>query len=121
MLFDESNRRHAAETQDSQTPRRARILLIYAAIFALISAATAAMMLCPCDSVGIHDHYAISLVAIAALFGIAAAFLVYRLMRRDTGATAFLKALGALAIVACALFAELTAAMYAVAWLARPR
>ena len=79
------------------------------------------MKLYPCDSVGLHDHYAISLVAVAAVFGIAAAFLVYRRMRRDSGATAFLRVVGAIAVVGFGVYAELLAAMYVVAWLARPR
>lgn len=121
MLFDRNNAQQAPETQNARIPPRARSLLIYGAIFALISASTASMMMCPCDSVGIRDHHAIALVAVAALFGIAASFLVYRRMRRDTGVTGFLRAIGALAVVGLAVFAELSAAMYAVAWLARPR
>lgn len=93
----------------------------YAAIFALISAATAVMLLCPCDSVGIHDHYAISLLALAALFGIAAAVLLYRRMKSDTGITGFLRAVIAMAVVGVSIYIELFAAMEVVAWLARPR
>lgn len=121
MLFDQTKPAHTPETAHSRITARATSLLSYAAILALISASTATMMLCPCDSVGFHDPYAVSLVGIAALFGIAAAFLIYRRMRRDAGATAFLRAVGALAIVGVAVFAELSAAMYVVAWLARPR
>jgi predicted membrane channel-forming protein YqfA (hemolysin III family) len=58
-------------THQPASPRK-RHWLDYALIFCLISASTAVMMLCPCDMVGIHDHYAISLVALAALFAIVA-------------------------------------------------
>jgi len=121
MLFDHTKTQPAPHEQNSQIPPRARTFLIYGAILALISASTASMMLCPCDSVGIRDHYAIALVAVAALFGLAASFLVFRRLRRDTGVTAFLRAVGAVVLVGLAVFAELSAAMYAVAWLARPR
>jgi hypothetical protein len=121
MLFDRNNAQQAPEVQNARIPPQIRQLLIYGAIFSLISASTASMMLCPCDSVGIRDHHAITLVAVAALLGIAASFMVYRRMRRDTGVTAFLRVAGAVAIVGLAVFAELSLAMYVVAWLARPR
>lgn len=73
------------------------------------------MMLCPCDVVGIHDRYAISLLALAALFGVAAAYLVYRRMKRDSGITAFLRAVIALAIVGASVYLELFLAMEMVA------
>lgn len=92
----------------------------YAFIFLLISAATAVMMLCPCDIVGLHRHYAVFLVALASLFGITAAWLVYRQMSRDSGMTAFLRAVIALALVAVSVYVELFAAMEVVAWRARP-
>ncbi len=79
------------------------------------------MMLCPCDVVGIHSHLALSLVALAALFGIAAAYLIYRLMRRDPGITEFLKAVIALAIVGVSVYVELFVAMEIVAWMAGRR
>ncbi len=91
----------------------------YALIFCLISASTYVMMLCPCDIVGIHDHYAISLVALAVLFGVGAAYLIYRLMRCDSGITAFLRAVIALVIAGVSVYAELFIAMEIVAWLAR--
>ncbi len=76
------------------------------------------MMLCPCDTVGIHDHKAISLVALAAVLAIAAAYLVYRLMARDSGIIPFLRALIALAIVGVGVSVELFVAMEMVAWMA---
>jgi len=121
MLFDNTKSLQPSGSHHSRLLPRARSLLSYVAIVALISASTATMMLCPCDSVGIHDHHAISLVAVAAIFGIAAAFLVYRQMRRDSGVTVFLRAVGAVAVVGFCVYAELFAAMYVVAWLARPR
>jgi hypothetical protein len=95
--------------------------LSYVLIFGLISASTAAMMFCACDTVGIHDYNAISLVALATVFGIAAAYLAYRLMRRDSGITGFLRAIIALAIVGASVYVELFLAMEAVALLARWR
>ena len=78
-------------------------------------------MLCPCDLVSVHDHQAIFLVSVAALFGGGAAWLIYRRMQRDSGATVFLKVFGALVIVFAAVYAELFLAMEVVAWLARSR
>lgn len=72
-------------------------------------------MLCPCDIVGIHDHGAIALVVLAALFAIAAAYLVFRRMKRDSGLTAFLRILTALAIVGASVYVELSLAMEIVA------
>jgi drug/metabolite transporter superfamily protein YnfA len=71
--------------------------------------------------VGIHDYYAISLLALAALFGIAAAYLVYRRMSRDSGITGFLRAVIALAIVGMSVYAELSIAMEIVARMASRR
>jgi O-antigen/teichoic acid export membrane protein len=119
MFFDWQDPPAASEAPPSRLRARTSVRLSYAAIIALISASTGVLMLCPCDSVGIRDHYAIFLVALSAFFGLAAAFLVYRRMQRDSGTTAFLKAIGAIAIVAFAVYAELFAAMEAVAWLAR--
>jgi membrane associated rhomboid family serine protease len=84
-------------------------------IFGLISAATAVMLLCPCDVVGMHDYNAISLVALAGLFGLAAAYLVFRRMKRDSGLTAFLRALIALLIVGASVYLDLFLAMEMVA------
>ncbi len=120
MLFSQPNPAAATESSAASLTARTKRLLSYIAIFALISASTAVMMLCPCDSVGIHDRRAISLVALAALFGIAAACLIYRRMQRDSGATGFLRAFAAIVIVGFAVYAELFVAMEVVAWLARP-
>lgn len=98
-----------------------RPLLNFIAIFALVSASTAALMLCPCDLVSIHDRYAISLVSFAVLFAIAAAWLIYRRLRRDSGTTVFFQVFISVAIAAVALYAELFVAMEAVAWMARRR
>ena len=76
------------------------------------------MMVCPCDVVGIHDLGSISLVALAALFAIAAAYLVFRRMKRDSGLTAFLRALIALVIVGASVYLELFLAMEIVALIA---
>ncbi len=116
-------------TKSSAIQRQARsrltaaagLLLNYVAIVALVSASTAALMLCPCDSVGLGDHRAIFLLALAALFGFGAAFLIYRRMRHDSGITAFLRASIALAVAGFAVYAELYFAIKVVAWLARPR
>ena len=77
------------------------------------------MMLCPCDTVGVHDYKAISLVGFAALFGLAAAIVVYRRMSRDSGTTGFLRAVVALAIVGAGVYVELFLAMEVVALMAR--
>lgn len=121
MLFDQPNPAAATDSQASWLTPRLRNLLSFIAIFVLMSAATAVMMLCPCDSVGVHDYYAISLVALAVLFGIAAAYLTYRRMQRDAGMTRFLRAVIALVIVGIGVYAELFVVMQAVAWRARPR
>ena len=103
----------------SSPPTRKNLWTSYVAIFGLITASTAVMMACPCDVVGIHDHFAISMVALAFLFGIAAAYLVYLRMSRDSGITEFLRAVIALAFVGVSVFVELFVAMAIVAWMAR--
>lgn len=120
MLFDSPNTANRNESLQPRTLSRAKSFLSNAATVSFISAATAVMMLCPCDTVGIHDHYALSLVALAALFGAAAAFLIFLRLRRDSGITGFLRAVTAMVIAGLAIYAELFAAMKVVAWLARP-
>lgn len=107
--------------QPEQPPSRKRRWLSYALIFTLTSASTATMMLCPCDTVGIHDYSAISLVALASLFGIAAAYVLYRRMSRDSGITGFLRAAIALAMVGVSVYTELFIAMEMVARMASRR
>lgn len=76
------------------------------------------MMLCPCDVVTIHDHYAISLVTLASALTIAAACLLYRRMSRDSGLTAFLRAVIALAIAGVSVYLELSVSLGILAWTA---
>ena len=79
------------------------------------------MMLCPCDIVSVHDHYAISLVVLAAIFGIAAAYLLFRRMSRDSEITAFLRIVIALAIAGVSIYVELFLVMEFVSWMATRR
>jgi hypothetical protein len=110
------------DAQTSEQPKsRKKRWLSYGLIFGLTTAATAVMMLCPCDTVGIHDYHAISLVGVATLFGIAAACVLYRRMSRDSGITGFLRAVIALAIVGVSVYAELFLAMGIVARMASLR
>jgi drug/metabolite transporter (DMT)-like permease len=95
--------------------------LSYALVFGLVSASTGTMMICPCDTVGIHDYNAISLVALAALFGIAAAYVFYRRMSRDSGITGFLRAVISIAMVGVGVYLELYLAMLIVARMASRR
>ena len=105
------------QTPEESSSRKLR-WLSYALIFGLTLAATTVMMLCPCDTVGIHDHQAIFLVALAAVFAIAAACMAYRSMSHDSGITGFLRAVIALAIVGVGVYAELLIAMKVVARMA---
>jgi hypothetical protein len=107
--------------QSDQSRSQRKRWLSYALTFGLTTAATAVMMLCPCDTVGIHDYNAISLVALASLFGFAAAFVLYRRMSRDSGITGFMRAVIALAVVGVSVYAELFLAMEIVARMARSR
>jgi hypothetical protein len=104
-----------------QPPSRKKRWLSYALIFGLTLAATTVMMLCPCDMVGIRDYNAISLVALAALFAIAAAYVLYRRLSRNSEITGFLRAVIALAIVGVSIYAELFVAMQIVARMASRR
>ncbi len=90
-----------------------------AAIFGLISAATGAFLLCPCDCVNVHDHYAMLLVGLAACFALAASVLVYRELGQATEITGFLRAAIAAGLVFSCVFAELLLAMEGIAWLAQ--
>jgi len=88
------------------------------AIFCLISASTGALLLCPCDLPG-HDAHAVLPIALAILFGGCAAAFVYRRLRHRSDITAFLKAVIAMALVVCGVYAEFAVAAYCIAWLAR--
>jgi hypothetical protein len=90
-----------------------------AVVFGLTLAATAVMMLCPCDTVDFHDYKAITLVGVATIFGIAAAIVAYRRMSCTSGTTGFLKAVIAVSIVGLSVYAELFLAMEVVALMAR--
>jgi hypothetical protein len=97
---------------------RARIWLSNAAIFALTTASTAVLMLCPCDRPG-GSRYAVVLVGLSALFGVAAAALVYRRLETMSGITEFLKVVIALAIAGAGIYAEFVVASDVVVLLAQ--
>lgn len=96
---------------------RTRIWLSNAAISALTAASTALLMLCPCDRPG-GSRSAIILIALSALFGVAAATLVYRRLATITGITEFLKVVIALAIAGASVYAEFVIANDVIVWLA---
>jgi predicted membrane channel-forming protein YqfA (hemolysin III family) len=97
---------------------RSRLWRNRASIFGLISASTAALLLCPCDCTS-QNPRAILLIALSIALGGCAAVLIYREMRRRSDITAFLKAVSAIAIVVFGVYAEFTVAMDCIAWLAR--
>jgi hypothetical protein len=106
-------------SEDSTTERpRSRLWRRRALIFGLISASTAALLLCPCDCPGQNPH-AIFLIAISILMGGGAAAFIYLEMRHRSDITTFLKVVIACGIVIIALYAEFTVAMDLIAWLAR--
>jgi len=105
-------------SEDSDTERPRRRWRGRALIFGLISASTAALLLCPCDCPGQNPH-AIFFIAISILIGGGAAVLVYREVRRRSDITAFLKTVIAIAVVIVGVYVEFTAAMDLIAWLAR--
>jgi hypothetical protein len=119
MLFDSQVPAGNSESDGSQRTPRVRLWLSNAAIFALTAASTASFLLCPCDTVTLRDHHALSLVGLSFLLAIAAAVLVYRRMARNTGITGFLRGVIALAIVSVGVFVELFLAMEVIAWLAQ--
>lgn len=113
---------HASErTRFAFGTPKPRLWLDRALIFCLISGSTAALLLCPCDCVTVHNHYAISLVALALLFAAAATVCVQRHVARDSDMTGFLRAVIAAALVGVSIYVELFLAMEIIAWLARPR
>lgn len=87
-------------------------------IFVLISASTAALLVCPCDTAGRNPH-SISLIALSILIGGVAALLIYLEMQRRSDITAFLKAFIAMGIVILGVYAEFAVAVQCIAWLAR--
>jgi hypothetical protein len=89
-----------------------------ALIFGLITASTAALLVCPCDYTGGNPH-AISLIVISIVIGGGAAVLIYREMRRRSDITAFLKAVIAIGIVVAGVYAEFAVAVECIALLAR--
>jgi hypothetical protein len=89
-----------------------------AAIFSLTTASTAVLMLCPCDRPG-GSRYAVVLVTLAVLFGLAAAALVYRRLETMSGITEFLRAVMALAIAGAGIYAEFVVASDVVVLLAQ--
>ena len=89
-----------------------------ALIFGLITASTAALLVCPCDYAGGSPH-AISLIVISILIGAVAALLIYRELRHRSDITAFLKAVIAIGIVIVGVYAEFAVAIECIAWLAR--
>ncbi|MFZ1941352.1 MAG: hypothetical protein ACLPZY_11350 [Terracidiphilus sp.] len=98
---------------------RKKLWLSYALIFALVTASTASLLLCPCDLPG-RSPRAWPLIALSVIFGVTAAAFVYRLLQRYTGITVLLRALYAVAIVALAVYFEFDLAAVFIAWLARP-
>jgi hypothetical protein len=105
----------------ADSPSRKQLRGSEAAAFALTLAATAAMMLCPCDVVGIHDYKAIALVLFAACCAGAAATFTYRRLSLKSEMTPFLRAVVAVAIVGIGVYVELLLAVQAVALMSRRR
>jgi threonine/homoserine efflux transporter RhtA len=89
------------------------------AIFALISGSTGAILLCACDHPGGRPLAELQIV-IAFLLGGLAVFLIYRELEQRSDSTGFMKACGAVAFVAAAIYIELKVAVRCVEWLARP-
>jgi len=92
----------------------------YAATFALISASTFILLLCPCDRPG-GSWSAIFLIALSGLFALAAALVLHLDLRRSSDRTAFLSAFEAAGIVALAVYAELRIGVAVIEWMAQIR
>jgi hypothetical protein len=106
-------------SEDSATEQpRSRLWRGRALIFGLISASTAALLLCPCDCPGQNPH-ATFLIAISLFIGGGAAAVIYGELRRRSDITAFLKAVIAMGIVILGVYTEFAVAMDLIAWLAR--
>jgi hypothetical protein len=58
--------------------------------------------------------------SVAGLIALAAAVLLYRRLRNESGATAFISGFKAAGIVGLAVYAELRVAVLVVEWMARP-
>jgi hypothetical protein len=113
----QNSRSFFSEDSATKAPRW-RLWRGRALIFGLISASTAALLLCPCDCPG-QNPRAIFLIALSVLMGGGAATLAYREMRRRSDITAFLKAVIAISITIIGVYAEFAVAMDLIAWLAR--
>jgi hypothetical protein len=118
MLFESREPDENSSGSRERLGPRGRMWLSNAGIFALTAASTTLLMLCPCDLPG-ESFYADILVVLSALFGLAAAVLVYWRAKALSGITEFLKAVIALAVSGALVYGEFTAAGDAIAWLAR--
>lgn len=118
-MFLDSESPEAKQPQFSPSARLRR-WIGRAVIFALISASTFILLLCPCDRPG-GSAYAIFLVSLACLVALAAAFLIYRHLRQASDATVFISTFKALGIASLAVYAQLRVAVVMVEWLARIR
>ncbi len=98
---------------------RRKVWPSYVLISALTTAATGVLLFCPCDLPS-HNRSAFPLIALSAVFGLAAAAVVYRHLQRYTGITVLLRAFYAAANVALAVYFEFNFATNLIAWLARP-
>jgi hypothetical protein len=106
-------------SQDSPTPAsRKNLRLRYALIFTFMTASAGALLLCPCDLPG-RNPRALPLIFLSAVFGLAAAGFLYRLLLRYTGITILLRALYAGALVAIGIYVEFDIATNLIAWMAR--
>ena len=88
--------------------------------FALISASTCILLLCPCDRPG-GSAYSIFLISLSGIFALGAAAVLYLRFRQDSGTTVFITAFKAAGIAALAVYVELRLAVLIVEWLARIR
>jgi hypothetical protein len=108
-------------SEDSPTSGSRKVLrLRYALTFTFITASTAALLLCPCDLPG-RNPRALPLIVLSAVFGLAAAGFLYRLLQRYTGITILLRALYAGALVVIGVYVEFDIATNLIAWMARSR
>jgi hypothetical protein len=118
MLFESHVAEENSGGKGSRLGPRARLWLSNARIFALTTASTAVLLLCPCDRPG-GSARAVLLVAVSTLLGLAAAALVYRRVQSIAGITEFLKVVIAIAVAGLCVYAEFEAAGDVIAWLAQ--